>query len=328
MFRRSSGFTLVELLVVIAIIGILIGLLLPAVQSVRAAARRMQCTNQMKQWGLAHLNYESANKYLVPGTQRGTGVLNDNPNLFYRQTFVPFLWPYLEMQPAADQFDLKLNFYHETNIPPTTQKNPCYFCPDDRPGGTWTCNFTDKSKNGRSRGNYVVNFGYGDYWSYGNNVWQKSYDSSVEYYKSAFGPNRKTRLADVKDGLSNTVFMSEVIMAAEDKDYDFRGDFINDDLGGAQFMTKYTPNSGLDQTYCVGQNCLNVFSAGICVSARSNHSGGVNILRGDGSIDFCSENIDVEVWRAWGTIAGHEIIDEESGTVTRDGVDMATGKKK
>src|SRR3954470_19143797 len=120
MKRRSSsrGFTLVELLVVIAIIGILVALLLPAIQAAREAARRMQCTNKMKQIGLAILNYESAKKQLpLAYTPNFTGPIGKGPcpgantpgnldNYKPHHFVLTFILPYLELQNIYDQIDI------------------------------------------------------------------------------------------------------------------------------------------------------------------------------------------------------------------------------
>ena len=99
--KRSNGFTLIELLVVIAIIGVLVGLLLPAVQQAREAARRSSCTNKLKQMQLAMLNYESTNKkFPAQGCAPEFRAIHPNPQVVpARWGFIPFLLPYLEQMP-------------------------------------------------------------------------------------------------------------------------------------------------------------------------------------------------------------------------------------
>ncbi len=288
---KRRGFTLVELLVVIAIIGILVALLLPAVQAAREAARRMQCSNHIKQWGLAMHNYELTNKVFPAGILQG----GDAMGLPRRQTFVIALWPYFEQQTIADMFDYKRSFYDAVNKPALMVQVPMYFCPSDRKG------FWKGDIYHRSRGNYIVNWGNGRY-----------QQDDPGYQKSVFGINRWTEHGDVSDGLSNTVFMSEVLQATVDTDFDFRGDFLNDDISCAQFMTVNTPNSGVDQTVCVNlklpSECVSTQNPAR-VSARSNHPGGVNILLGDGSVRVTNNTVDINVWRAAGSMSAGETFD-------------------
>src|SRR5438309_8362548 len=128
--RPPQAFTLVELLVVIAIIGVLVALLLPAVQSAREASRRMQCTSQVKQWVLAMHNYHDTN-LVLPYGPREAPTTN-------RHSWVPALWPYIEQQALYSQYTFSVGFYLPPNTTaqstltgPTGQRVKIYYCASD-----------------------------------------------------------------------------------------------------------------------------------------------------------------------------------------------------
>jgi len=289
----------VELLVVIAIIGILVALLLPAIQAAREAARRTQCLNQLHQWSIAMHLYHDAKKQLPPG-----GVSKPK-----RITWVPHLWPYIEEGPLASQNDLKKAF----TDPPMTIVNTdlglamkyvaIYYCPDDGEGQDLT-----QDTYRRRRGNYVVNWGN-----------QKNSATDVLFGFAPFSSNqglaRKTELSDVTDGTSNTLMMSEAIRAKSNKDNDHRGDFMNDN-GHFRFNTSLTPNTSApdvvrDGFYEETNDPLmpaTSNSALVQAAARSRHPGGVNASFCDGSGRFFSNDIDAALWKAMGTMNGEEPI--------------------
>ncbi len=295
---RNRAFTLVELLVVITIIGILISLLLPAVQSAREAARRMQCSNHLKQWGLALQNYHFSHEWFPYGSISDGGTATNATQ--DRKTWVVALWPYIEQSNVAQLYNEKIPFWHADNWDARNARVPLYYCPSDR-AGHWTAN-----QYHHARGNYVVNYGNADF------------KQSEPQYKAApfgdmaHGQGTRTSAAHFRDGLSNTVLMSEVIMAVDDAHMDVRGSILNNHAS-CSFMTVNTPNAGIDRTICSTANptlpapCVHHGTqVGAKNSARSLHPGGVSTMRGDGSVHFVSDSIALNVWQALGTIRGGE----------------------
>src|SRR5947209_10371036 len=132
---RRNAFTLIELLVVLAIIAILIGLLLPAVQKVREAANRLKCSNNLKQWGLAMHNYHDVNAKLPWGSTNNSSA-TQVPRT-WRQTYVMYLWPYIEQDNMAKQMNYKETFYNPPGTIWYTMNGLCgqhvalYLCPSD-----------------------------------------------------------------------------------------------------------------------------------------------------------------------------------------------------
>jgi prepilin-type N-terminal cleavage/methylation domain-containing protein/prepilin-type processing-associated H-X9-DG protein len=304
--RRRFAFTLIELLVVIAIIAVLIGLLLPAVQKVREASSRASCQNNLKQWGLGMSNMVSATGALPQGNQ-------NNP----RRVWVVMVWPYVEANNTYNEFDQTQQFYLPPNTYTSTfngvysQKIPMYYCPSDRPGAMWTGDIYY-----RARGNYVINWGN---MTVPYNPADTTQSPSLGYAPFGYtdftngSKPRTVRMTDITDGASNTMLMSEVIMAGQDSDYDIRGDMMNDDRPCTMFMTINTPNSGTDispfcsaTAYPNNPPCTTTGSQYSQKAARSKHGNGVNALFADGSVRFINNNIPLATWRALGTMNGNE----------------------
>ncbi|MCE9630646.1 MAG: DUF1559 domain-containing protein [Planctomycetia bacterium] len=312
MASTRRGFTLVELLVVIAIIGTLIGLLLPAVQSARESARQASCLNNMRQWGLAMQQYETSRGRFPPGSisygNTGTDPSRD------RRTFVISLWPFLDAQTVLGKYDLQKPFWDPANREAIDARVPVYYCPSDR-AGAWRAN-----QYWHARGNYVCNWGNANY-PQNEPQYKKApfsdYKSNNPTYaqsESRLEPGNAT--GAFLDGLSNTIFMSETVMAPGDTDSDVRGSIVNNTAGGPTFMTKNTPNAGTDYCDCVGPRSATF--PGPCVytaqpngwnSARSLHRGGVSAGLGDGSTRFVTDDVSLSVWQAYGTIRESEVVE-------------------
>jgi prepilin-type N-terminal cleavage/methylation domain-containing protein/prepilin-type processing-associated H-X9-DG protein len=311
------AFTLVELLVVIAIIGVLVALLLPAVQSARESSRRMQCTNQVKQWVLAMHNYNDTNGVLPYGPREIPATR--------RHSWVPALWPFIEQQGLYNEYNFNVGFYLVPNTigggnaatanlnGPTGKRVKIYYCPSDRPGAVQTAN---DDPYWRAKGNYQLNWGH---FQIPDPVFTAANPSPTSApfgymdYRS-HGLPRQTRLAEITDGTSNTMLLSEAI-TSRDGDRDHRGDMLNDGEVCAYFMTTMTPNTTSPDVmlpnFCVNRPEIQlpcVTGANRQKAARSRHPNGVNTGFGDGSIRFVTNNIPLTIWKAIGTMNGGEPI--------------------
>ncbi|HMO85557.1 MAG TPA: DUF1559 domain-containing protein, partial [Lacipirellulaceae bacterium] len=213
--RRNSGasslrgFTLVELLVVIAIIGVLVALLLPAVQAARAAARRSQCANNLRQLGLAVLNYESANRQLPPGALHNdpnwslaiADAVGKGRNNNWRATWITLTLPYMEQAALHGRYNFKNNLYFPENRLVTAAPIATLRCPEDNNS---IVNFTEDGGD-HAKGNYAACFNRDDYFSLS--------DHDEDGFRSAFNPVAQygARLREITDGLTNTVLLSEIL---------------------------------------------------------------------------------------------------------------------
>jgi prepilin-type N-terminal cleavage/methylation domain-containing protein/prepilin-type processing-associated H-X9-DG protein len=310
--RRRVAFTLVELLVVIAIIAILMALLVPAVQKVRQAASLMQCSNNLHQWGVAMHNYNAEHRHLPFGSI-GPGTHNGNAP---RQTWVMYLWAYIEKSDLAKLNDLTQSFYN----PPGTISGsmnglcgravPMYNCPNDIGLGQDQDDTTITYP--RRRGNYVVNWG--------NVLYESGPPATAGTGPFGnIGGDRsnpiKTTFRMITDGTSNTLMMSETLKGWAHQDDDWRGDIHNDD-GVFRFHTINTPNSTVPDVISSGSFVTTnndplmpvTVSGGEQSAARSRHFGGVNASMCDGSVRFFANDIDPTIWQALGSMNGGESI--------------------
>ncbi|MFO0954843.1 MAG: DUF1559 domain-containing protein, partial [Isosphaeraceae bacterium] len=348
MTRRRGAFTLIELLVVIAIIAILIALLLPAVQSAREAGRRAQCTNNLKQIGLAIHNYVSTYQILPPGKGDNYVPVLPSAASYARWSVHSQLLQFIEQGNLFNQ----INF----DLPPETPgmagdvpfmppyQNPrrenatasltqvaAFLCPSDPPSaliGQWP-----------GGNNYV------------GNLQSWACDLS-ENFPSTVAPNEKIQgifyfrsgvtMASVTDGLSNTAFFSEKIRGNDINDADARSDsLIFSPAGIVDMDTAYNACQRMNPTttarltrrqgmsWVMGEMCCTSYNhvappnAKTCagtgfpgnmanmpmqVPPSSRHPGGVNLLLGDGSVRFVKSTVSVPTWRGIGTRAGGEVI--------------------
>ncbi len=292
MRRRANGFTLVELLVVIAIIGILIALLLPAVQSAREAARRMQCSNNLKQMGLALHNYATAHREYFP--IGGTGSA--------RHALFTAMLPYLEQQALHDDLDLKSTSVTTHNEPHRYTGVSTYICP------TWPHEAIYRGMS-LSYQNGAMTTYQGLAGAY----------PTVDPYTTAahgnlpkngmFGWGFPRRISEITDGLSNSLAISEFVQIdQEGGTYGappgnvrpwILGATTDDSRGSYAMKAAVHPlNAKLDRAK--DKIAFNWLPQG------SFHSGGANFAAADGSVHFLSENISFDLYRQLMTVNGGE----------------------
>lgn len=313
---RRPGFTLIELLVVIAVMGVLIALLLPAVQAAREAARRAQCTNNLKQIGVAMHNYETAFACFPPGymVQRGGGGVHGVPDPLTRDAgpgwaYGTSLLGFMEQAPLYQALNVDLPCWFAANTTGVTTSLSTFLCPSvsvparqfdvlDQPGNV-LARF--------SRSHYVLNAGNDEPWVY--QVEDQGMVADGPFYR-----NSLLRVSQITDGLSGTIFMGEHTPLLSDKTWvgvvpgavvcptprfafslcDYAATLVLSHTGPSAYegAVIHPPNSRLCH---------------VC-QMYAEHPGGSNVLFGDGSVRFVVSSINQRSWAGMATCRGGEVI--------------------
>jgi len=318
--RCQYGFTLVELLVVIAIIAILIALLLPAVQAAREAARRSQCTNHLKQLGIALHNFE-LHKGEFP-----TGNMGWEGGAWLGHTAFQQLLPYIEQGQIEDQVDYDLFMGGGAWAQVADIEIATYQCPSDDTKGRKLWFYWGSSRFARS--NYAMCFG-SDTYSPDSRAVQDSTCQTKGMCNhntdGAFRSDGARKHSSFLDGTAYTVMISELIAGRVDDgpniaaQFDLRGCWAEPFMGPSAYTHRLTPNSSAPDEvgWCPGGYaddpnlpCIQPTGPSISywyVGARSWHPGGVNAVYADGHVEFHSDSIDFFLWQALSTFASGEI---------------------
>jgi prepilin-type N-terminal cleavage/methylation domain-containing protein/prepilin-type processing-associated H-X9-DG protein len=319
-----GGFSLVELLVVIAIIGVLTAMLIPAVQSSRAAASRTSCANNLRQLGVAAHNHELGRGYFPSGSvSKPFPVDAQHVWTFYRWSALAELTPYLENTAVFNALDLSVPLYGSNfqvrpeNAEAVNIVVPEFLCPADEPRRL-TEEFAPTS--------YAACAGSG------------AGGGTPRETDGVFYINSQTRVGQIVDGTSKTALFSESILGDprpnnHDPQTEYKFSFlapisdalcngtvqwnVSDPRGfswanGEYRCTLYnhrtTPNSSTPDCMGVqiGGNAQTRYTPYGWRTARSRHTGGVNILMADISLQFVSDDIDASVWKSKSTVAGSD----------------------
>jgi len=309
------------LLVVIGIIGILLAILLPAVQAARESARRTQCTNNSKQIAFALRLYHDTHRRFPSGQYIYLNSFAD-PSWRDRRCWFHDVLAFMEQERLARtcaEFMANSPPNESHQIPDRWTHIPSFMCPSDPAAGkntTYSAATFSGAPYGDNppemsqgfHGNYVAcaastHFGPARLWGKdGGNL------------NGVFYPKSQTRLADILDGTSQTEMISEIVLVPDQTGWgDWRGRYYYASHGNVLFSTAETPNTGVPdlQTGCFNHRfapCtfLTGNMADVVVFARSMHPGGVNAAFSDGSVRFLTETIDEDVYRAFGSRSGGE----------------------
>ncbi|HEV2971630.1 MAG TPA: DUF1559 domain-containing protein [Pirellulales bacterium] len=311
------GFTLVELLVVIAIIGILIALLLPAIQAARESARRMQCSNNLKQIGLSMHNHETALRVFpsayqtLPGGVMGMPDANGDAGPGWTGLFQ--LLPYIEGASTEKQFNRSRPSWDASNAAAAKTVIAAYRCPSV---GDPSLTYLVKDSGGKqlaefSRSHYVLCAGRHD-------IWTDPRPDLSGIADGVFFRNSRIRVKDITDGTSHTMFAAEQTPTHSDSTSvgivpgaatcpTPRYVAAGCDVAAPQI--NYHSGPGLFETPPTIKPPNDVFP-GYVDETHSDHPGGCNVLLGDGSVRWVSDLINQLVWEAMATRAGGEPVYE------------------
>jgi prepilin-type N-terminal cleavage/methylation domain-containing protein/prepilin-type processing-associated H-X9-DG protein len=303
---RQRGFTLVELLVVIAIIGILIALLLPAVQAAREAARRIQCANHFKQVGVAMHNYHAARRTFPPGWIIWT--LNQDPSCgpkpspwYFGFGWGAFILPHIEQGGVYDQIDFNIrnSIYSPVNWASGATRIETYLCPSDPQDGELVFN-TNGMTNGPSkwedwRQTNIAGVSDSNDWTC-DIAWPKQFPLNDGVMGGVYG----CPIKDITDGTSNTLMLAEITGGGPGS---YRGHCW------MEFAIVDTKD-GINGPFTVPGGQYYSGSGGIwgfrTTGPSSYHPGGCHFTMADGSVQFISENISPAIMAALTTRDGEE----------------------
>jgi prepilin-type N-terminal cleavage/methylation domain-containing protein/prepilin-type processing-associated H-X9-DG protein len=336
--REPTAFTLLELLVVIAIIGVLVALLLPAVQAAREAARRSSCLNNIRQYNLAAQSFHAATGHFPIAAGR-KGVVSSTDPGSTRDKSVPLqLLPFMEGSTTASRFNPKLRVSEQMEI--FQQPDPMLQCPSDELQKVLYANPGGGDIGGDYKGNYGINWG-----SFRFTNQTAPLPSGYTNMPNVGGPGPfeldpdgkglEISLRHVTDGSSNTYFALEMLQAPSgisDSDLDRRARMWTPAATTYQISTLLVPNSkacnaanptpdettgcGGDVGTCIDRPDLSLpcqrtpeaIAASYTLGARSRHPGGVHVVMCDGSGRFISDSVELLAWRATSSRAGDEVV--------------------
>ena len=300
---RPRGFTLTECLVVLAIIGLLIALLLPAVQSARESARRLQCSNNLKQIGLALQGYHDVNKCLPMGMTLSldsaylTAGGSPCSSLLYNESFLVASLPYLEQTPLYNSMNHVLYVVGRANTSAATRVVSTFACPDDTDAQAAFPLYINTSI---SRGYDLANppaFGRTSYAGFQGTLYDVTLPAvpnctleTSPYSNGAFGGPYPVDFAGFTDGLSNTMAVAERSLA-------FQRLFINFNLPVLFYSSNVWVQSYFDITLISAFTPPStpfslLYSNSTATNASSQHPGGLNVLMADGSVRFVKNTVD------------------------------------
>ena len=305
--RKASalaGFTLVELLVVIAIIGVLVALLLPAVQAARESARRAQCLNNLKQLGLAFQTYHDSKRTLPMGA---------SPAGCCHGTWAVLALPFLELQTLAAQYKDygggPLFYFHGSNLTNVTSHRISFLtCPSDLVNEDG-----QKDNSGNSLPlklhNYAVNQGSTGAVLATSTVLPVR--AGLKFQGAPFEMGKAHKMSEITDGLSHTIMAAEIVQGQRS---DVRG--LIWWAPGCFVHTHTAPNSSIpDVPYYNAPLCDSEFPNPPCVAgnsalfgSRSRHPGIVNVAMLDGSVRAVDDGVDIDTWRLLGSSQDDSVI--------------------
>ncbi len=314
--RRRSGFTLVELLVVIAIIGVLIALLLPAVQAARESARRMSCTNNMKQIGIALYNYEGSHKVFVPARSGCDGAAippcpckNDQAVQMQGVSGFVMLLPFLENSALGELANVAnagmwtesgtaadVNWIDAQKLKLIATRPPFMVCPSNLSEPTFDYNVWFIGRDTPvATGTYAFCHGHlGP--TYGLSPTVKCGNTGIFVYRIP------RAMSEITDGLSNTFALGEVVNAHQKTN----GGSVWTYADRHEHSLRSTENP-LNTPTGKGTTLVGSYNPGVNGAFGSDHPGGGNFMFADGHVEFIFDSVDLLVYRGYSTYNSAEL---------------------